>query len=320
MTYILLVGGFYLLIQGADWLIKGSTSLAKRMRVSDIVIGLTVVAFGTSLPELVVNVVGSLSGNSGIVLGNVIGSNIANTFLILGSAAILSPLIIKHKTVWREIPFSFLAAFIAAVMVGDAVISGHDFSMIDRVDGIVLLSFFALFMVYIFSNGKVEGEEHETYDDDMSYLKIATSVATGLLGLIIGGKLVVSSAVTIAEMFGLSETVIGLTVIAVGTSLPELVTSIVAAYRKSVDIAIGNVIGSNIFNIFLVLGVSAVIRPVPLGSVTLIDELMLIGTGLFLFAGMFVGKRFELDRWEGVILVALYFGYIALVLSRSLGA
>ena len=316
MVYILLVGGFYLLIQGADWLIKGSTALAKRLRVSDIVIGLTVVAFGTSLPELVVNVVSSISGNSGIVLGNVIGSNIANTFLILGSAAILTPLIIKHQTVWREIPFSFLAALIASVMVGDAVISGHNFSMIDRVDGIILLCFFAIFLIYIFSNGRVEGHERESYEADLPLPKISTAIILGLLGLVLGGKLVVSSAITIATMLGLSETVIGLTVIAIGTSLPELVTSIVAAYRKSVDIAIGNVVGSNIFNIFLVLGVSAVIRPVPLGSVTLIDEAMLIGTGLFLFAGMFIGKKFELDRWEGALLVLIYVSYLGMLLRN----
>lgn len=317
MTYVLLIGGFYLLIQGAEWLVKGSTSLAKRLHVSDIVIGLTVVAFGTSLPELVVNVIGSISGNSGIVLGNVIGSNIANTFLILGTTAMIAPLIIKHQTVWREIPFSFLAALIAAVMVGDAVISGHDFSMIDRVDGIVLLCFFAVFLAYIFGNGKVEGHEREDYESGIPIWEMLGFIALGLLGLVLGGKLVVSSAVTIATIFGLSETVIGLTVIAIGTSLPELVTSIVAAYRKSIDIAIGNVVGSNIFNIFLVLGASAVIRPVPLGSVTLLDEIMLVGTGLFLFIGMFVGKRFQLDRWAGFVFVTIYVLYIALLLTRS---
>ena len=315
MVFVSLIGGFYLLIQGADWLVKGAVSLAKRLRISDIAIGLTVVAFGTSLPELVVNVVGSFSGNTGVVLGNVIGSNIANVFLILGASALVYPLIVKHQTVWKEIPMSFLAAVVATAMVGDQFISGHEFALVDRVDGIVLLSFFVIFLTYVFTIAKDSGVVTESDEPKLPLSRTLGAIVAGLGGLVLGGKLVITSAVQLAQVWGLSETVIGLTIVAVGTSLPELVTSVVAAYRGNADIAVGNIVGSNIFNIFLVLGVSALIRPIPIGTVTIVDELMLVGTGLILFMGMFIGKRYELERWQGAILVGIYFAYIAFLLT-----
>jgi cation:H+ antiporter len=311
MAYISVIAGFYLLIQGADWLVKGSTSLAKRIGVSEMAIGLTVVAFGTSLPELVVNVIGSVSGNSGIVLGNIVGSNIANVFLILGAAAIVHPLIIKQQTVWREIPMSFLAAVVAVVMVGDEFISGHSFSLIDRGDGIILLCFFSIFLAYVISLSKTaESPLLESEQTVFSTSKTVWTIVAGLAGLVLGGKLVVTAAIALAQSWGISETVIGLTIVALGTSLPELVTSLVAAYRKSLDLAVGNVIGSNIFNVFFILGISALIRPIPVGSVTVIDEFMLMGTGLLLFAAIFVGKKYRLGKWEGAALIAIYCAYI----------
>jgi cation:H+ antiporter len=315
MIFASLIGGFYLLIQGADWLVKGATSLARRLSVSELAIGLTVVAFGTSLPELVVNIIASVSGDSEIVLGNVVGSNIANVFLILGAAAMVTPLIIKHQTVWKEIPLSFLAALVVTVMVSDQLVSGHTFSLVDRADGIVLLSFFAIFLAYVFSLSKASGAVLESHQQTLTPLKTAGAIAAGLGGLMLGGKLVVGAAVSLATLWGVSQTVIGLTIVAVGTSLPELVTSLVAAYRGSADIAVGNVVGSNIFNIFFILGISALIRPVPIGGVRFVDELMLVGTGLILFLGMFVGRRYQLERWQGALLVGAYCAYIVFLLT-----
>lgn len=317
MPFIFIIGGFYLLIQGADKLIRGATSLGKRLKVSDMAIGLTVVAFGTSLPELTVNVFGSLSGNTGIVLGNIIGSNIANVFLILGAAALVRPLVVTDQTVWKEIPMALLAGIVLVAMVSDQIISGHGFSMLDRVDGIVLLCFFAIFLSYVSSMIKNANFPEEKSEELLSLPQTYLSISLGLLGLVIGGKLVVNGAVDIAQLFGISETVIGLTIVAIGTSLPELVTSLLAAYRGNANIAVGNIVGSNIFNIFFILGVSALIAQIPVGTVSFLDEGMLLLSGALLFAIMFIGKRFELERWQGGVMVALYVLYLVLLLTRE---
>ncbi len=319
MDIIYLLTGFFLLIKGADWLVSGASTLAQRLHVSDLAIGLTVVALGTSLPELVVNVIGSMDGRTGIVLGNIVGSNIANIFLILGASAIVTSLVVKQRTVWKEIPLSFLAAAVVTAMVADQVLTGS-FSQLDRIDGIVLLAFFSIFLVYVFSVAEEDGVPMEAKVDTFEKESVWQSVAwilLGLGGLVLGGKLVVDAAVALALLFGLSETVIGLTVVAIGTSLPELATSIMAAIRKNMDIAIGNVVGSNIINIFFILGVSAFIRPIPLGSVTMIDLLMLLGTSFLLFMWMFIGKRFELERWQGVTLVSIYLAYIVFLVTGT---
>ncbi len=319
MDIVYLIAGFLLLIKGADWLVSGASTLAQRLKVSDLAIGLTVVALGTSLPELVVNIIGSLEGRTGIVLGNIVGSNIVNVFLILGAAAIVTPLVVKQRTVWKEIPLSFLAAAVVTAMVADQVLTGS-FSQLDRIDGIVLLAFFCIFLVYVFSVAEEGGvpmeEKVDTFEKESVWQSVAW-ILLGLGGLVLGGKLVVDAAVALALLFGLSETVIGLTVVAIGTSLPELATSIMAAIRKNMDIAIGNVVGSNIINIFFILGVSAFIRPIPLGSVTMIDLLMLLGTSFLLFMWMFIGKRFELERWQGVTLVSIYLAYIVFLVTGT---
>jgi len=319
MDIVYLIAGFFLLIKGADWLVSGASTLAQRLKVSDLAIGLTVVAIGTSLPELVVNVIGSIEGRTGIVLGNIVGSNIANIFLILGAAAIITPLVVKQRTVWKEIPLSFLAAAVMTAMVADQVLTGS-FSQLDRIDGIVLLAFFAIFLVYVFSvaeeNGVPMEAKVDTYEKETLWQSLAW-ILLGLGGLVIGGKLVVDAAVEIARIVGLSETVIGLTVVAIGTSLPELATSMTAALKRNMDIAIGNVIGSNIINIFFILGVSAFIRPIPLGSVTMIDLLMLLGTSFVLFMWMFIGKRFVLERWQGITLALVYLGYLIFLVTGT---
>nr|MBS0038129.1 calcium/sodium antiporter [Saprospiraceae bacterium] len=304
---IFLVIGFALLIKGADWLVEGGSSLAKRFRISDLAIGLTVVAFGTSVPELVVNVLASWQGFSDIVFGNVIGSNLFNLFAILGIAGLISPLLIRSGTVWREIPLSFLAALLLFFLV-NSFFFGRDTGL-SRTDGLLLLLLFSLFIFYVYKQLKTEGTPDLIQHKGMSVLKTWGFIIIGLLFLVIGGRLVVVYAVEIAESWGISETVIGLTIVAAGTSLPELATSVVAAFKKNNDIAVGNIIGSNIFNIFLILGVSSLIRPLNY-TVSFNRELSLLMLGtIALLIALFIGKKYTLDRWKAGIFLAVYAGY-----------
>ncbi|HMS91492.1 MAG TPA: calcium/sodium antiporter, partial [Candidatus Absconditabacterales bacterium] len=264
MIYILFVIGFVFLIKGADMLVEGASSVAKKFHISDLVIGLTIVAIGTSAPELVVNIMASIKGSAGIAIGNVLGSNIANILLILGVSAITYPITVKKATTFKEIPFSLLAVLVLGFVANDAIIDGASFSGITRIDGLVLLSFFAIFMYYVFGISRTENDlPEEVTVKKMSGWKSIIFIIIGLIGLTLGGQWIVDGAIQIAKIFGVSETVIGLTIVAVGTSLPELATCVVAAMKKKSDIAIGNIIGSNIFNIFWILGLSAIISPLP---------------------------------------------------------
>jgi cation:H+ antiporter len=318
LVYILFVIGFVLLIKGADLLVDGSASIAKKLKISNIVIGLTIVAFGTSMPELIVNLFASAQGNTEIAIGNVLGSNISNILLILGISAIIYPLAAKKNTVLKEIPFSLLAALVVGFTANDIFFDGNAFSAITRIDGLIFLSFFAIFVYYTFGIAKItedvpQPEEVKAY----SYLKSIIYIALGLTGLIFGGKWIVDGAVAIATSFGLSQSLIGLTIVAIGTSLPELATSAIAAYKKQADIAIGNIVGSNIFNIFWILGVSSLIRPLPFDPAANIDIIMTILASLILFIVMYVGKRHLIERWQGVIMVLMYLGYVSfLVMTR----
>jgi len=318
LTAVFLIVGFALLIKGADYLVEGSSSLAKRFKISDLVIGLTIVAFGTSAPELIVNLVSSIQGNSEIAIGNIIGSNICNIFLILGISAIIYPLTVSRGTTWKEVPFSLLAAVLVFLMANDAIIDGQGFSIMTRIDGLVLLSFFVIFMYYIFGISK-KGDIPE----DISGLKIRPlwisilMIAGGLTALVIGGKWVVDSAVEIATMLGVSQSLIGLTIVAIGTSLPELATSAVAAYKKKCDIAVGNIVGSNIFNIFWILGLSAVINPIPFQAKSNPDIFMAIFASLMLFLVMFIGKKRILERWQGVIFILIYVAYVVYLIIQG---
>jgi cation:H+ antiporter len=310
----LLAIGFVLLIKGADYLVDGSASLAARLSVPDLVIGLTVVSFGTSSPELVVNVFANIQGNADLSFGNIIGSNITNTLLILGIAGIIYPLKTEKNTVWREIPFSFLSVIVLLVLVNDLIFDSGA-NVLSRNDGVILLLFFLVFIVYTFGITKIElDDEHDV--DKLSNIKTIIYILIGLVGLGIGGKLVVDNAVKMAEFFGLSQKIIGLTIVAIGTSLPELVTSAMAAYKRKSDIAIGNVIGSNIFNIFLVLGISALIAPLPFAMTLNVDIMVLIAASTFLFISMFTGGVRVLDRWEAILLLIMYVGYMVFLLIR----
>lgn len=308
-TIALLLLGFGVLIKGADFLVNGASSLAKKMNVSNLAIGLTVVAFGTSTPELIVSLLSAIDGKADASFGNVIGSNNFNLLFILGIAGLIYPLVVQRSTIKYEVPLSILAALVLYVLVNDTILWGSAENTLSRIDSIILLLFFALFMFYITrtmkNNSDLDQSEVKIYK---SWIAIAMAVA-GLAMLIGGGKLVVDNAILIAQHFGMSEKLIGLTILAAGTSLPELVTSCVAAYRKNTDIAIGNVIGSNIFNIFFILGITGTVHPLKYSEVMNFDLQVLLGGSLALMIFMFTLNTRKLDRWEAFLLLIGYITY-----------
>lgn len=309
----LLLIGFVFLIKGANWLVDGASSLARKFKISDLAIGLTIVAFGTSAPELVVNSIASFQGHDDIVLGNIIGSNNINLFIILGIAGLIYPMTVQSSTVWKEIPISFLAAILLLFFANDIFSSQNP--VISRLDGGLLLLLFLGFLFYVYKQLKSEPDQ-VAKTDEFSNKKITLYIVIGLTGLVLGGKLVVSGATEIATSLGLSEKIIALTIVALGTSLPELATSVVAAFKKNNDIAIGNIIGSNIFNIFFILSISSLIRPINYDPAFNTDLFILIGGTLVLFGAMFTGKKKQLDRWESALLFLTYIGYLVYVISK----
>lgn len=315
LTVILLLAGFYLLIKGGDWLVDGSAAVARRNGVSELIIGLTIVAFGTSAPELVVSLFAALGGNADISVSNVVGSNFFNLLFILGVCGLIIPLTVSKSTVKLEIPFSIIAALVLMILGNDMFLSDSIF-MLSRIDGVILLVFFSGFMYHIWRSIQ-SGENEKVTDGIMSNGKAVLFIILGLAGLVLGGRFVVNSAVSIAEYFNISQKLIGLTIVATGTSLPELVTSIVAARKKSMDIAIGNVVGSNIFNIFLILGVSATVTPINYNPAFNTDIIILIAGTLFIMFAMFVGKKHQLDRWQAAVLLVVYVAYIVFIANRN---
>jgi cation:H+ antiporter len=319
LPYLLFIIGLVLLVKGADWLVSGASTLGRRLGISDLVIGLTVVAFGTSLPELIVSVLAAVTGNTDIAVGNVLGSNIANILLILGLAAGLFPLAVTQGTVWKEIPFGLLAVVVLGILGNDRLIDGATTSQLSRIDGLVFLAFFLIFLYYTAGIAhNIRPDERVQYQEGApSPRRPLTHIVVGLALLIVGGHWTVNGAVTMARSLGVSQSLIGLTIVAVGTSLPELVTSVVAALKQKADIAVGNVVGSNIFNIFLILGVTSCLRPLPLSPQNNVDILVVVGATLILFITMFTGKRHILDRWEGWLMIASYVGYTAFLIHRG---
>lgn len=317
LTYILFIIGFVFLIKGADYLIDGASSIAKRFNISDLVIGLTIVALGTSAPELIVNIVASLQGSPQIAIGNVIGSNIANICLVLGIASLIFPLSVKQSTVSKEIPFSLLSAILLGLVANDVIFDQTGFSVISRIDGILFISFFIIFIYYTFSISKIPKEELEKKLVQYSISKSLVLIILGCIGLAVGGKWIVDGAVHIARSFGLSESLIALTVIAVGTTLPEITTSVMAALKKNADIAVGNVIGSNIFNIFFVLGISSIIRPIPYSTMNNTDIVVAISVHLILLIFMFTGRKRVINRWKGITFLTGYASYVIFLIRRG---
>ncbi len=312
LDIIFLIAGLIVLIYGANMLVDGGSALAHKLNISAMVIGLTIVAFGTSTPELVVNTLSSVKGSSALALGNILGSNIFNILAILGITAIFVPLNVQRTTTWVEVPLAVFAAVLILLMADE-----NPQGMISRVEGISLLCFFAVFLLYTFMLAKHggAGNGEEVVIKPYSIGKAILFILLGLAGLIIGGRLLVDGAVNIAQSLGISERIIGLTIVSIGTSLPELATSVIAARKGNADIAIGNVVGSNIFNTFLILGISATIHPVevPPGSWTdLIVNILAAGL-LFLF--IFTGKGRKISRWEGTIFLVLYMAYLVMLLT-----
>lgn len=317
LIIFLMIAGFVLLIKGADWLVHGASALAKKHQVSDMVIGLTIVAFGTSTPELVVNTLASVQNHADIVYGNILGSNIVNLFLILGIVGVIAPFTVKSTTIRKEMPISIFA--VALIWLLSNQLLPFQQNILSRFDGSILLLFFMLFLVYIFRQMKRDKMGAEKFEDEhLPALKIWGFIGIGLAGLVLGGKLVVDSAVKIAEALSVSEKIIGLTIVAIGTSLPELVTSVVAALKKNSDIALGNVIGSNIFNVLLILATSALIKPVQFNPEFNIEiYLLAVGTTL-LFVSMFTGTKKKLDRWEAAILMVIYLAYTGWLIAKEI--
>ncbi len=310
MNLLLVLFGLVLLILGATWLVEGASSIAKRLGVSALTIGLTVVAFGTSAPELSVNLISAISGNSDIAMGNILGSNIFNTFMILGLAAIVKPVGVQKSTVKVEIPFFLLSALMLTVMANGVWFDKAQLNLISRSSGLLLLLLFGVFMYYNFLTGK-EDPKKDAPEVESRRLWLSILMVIGGLGLLVGGgKLIVTGAVNMATKLGVSQSIIGLTIVAAGTSLPELATSVVAAYRNKPDIAIGNVVGSNIFNILLILGTTATINPIYLYPGINIDLAMNVLAGLLMLTFAVGGPGRKFDRREGLALVLIYLGYI----------
>jgi cation:H+ antiporter len=321
LTYILFAIGFAFLVKGADWLVDGASALARRLRVSGLIIGLTVVAFGTSAPELGVNLYASFQGTTDIAINNILGSNIFNILFILGVSAIIYPLFVREDTVWKQIPLTLFAAVVLGILANDSLIDKVSSSVLTRIDGIILLIFFTIFMYYVFETARrerKEGREPTTGARQYGLIKTISFIVLGLVCLSLGSKWMVDGAVKLAEALGASQSLIGLTIVAIGTSLPELATSATAAYKKNTDIAVGNIVGSNIFNIFFILGVSSVVTPLPFDTTSNINTGVTIIASALLFIAMFTGaKRHLLERWEGIIFITLYAGFIAYSILRG---
>lgn len=315
VNLLILIGGFVLLIKGAGWLVDGAASLAVKYNVSKLIIGLTIVAFGTSAPELAINTIASYQNHPEIVLGNIIGSNIFNLFLILGIAGLITPLTVQSSTVWREIPLSLAAVLLLFLLANNFGVSGA--TILSRLDGLVLLGMFALFLAYIIRQLRHDIGDGTAPGKTQSSLKMTALILIGLIALVFGARMTINAAVRLATILGVSEKIIGLTIIAAGTSLPELATSVVAAIKKNDDIAVGNIIGSNIFNIFLILSVSSLVRPIAFDVKFNRDLYILAGGTLFLFIAMFTGEKKKLDRWEAGILAAGFLGYLGYIIIAT---
>ena len=324
MDILFLVGGLLLILLGANGLTDGAASVAKRFRIPSIVIGLTIVAFGTSAPELTVSISSALKGSADIAIGNVVGSNIFNTLMIVGCTALFAPIVVTRNTLKREIPLCILSSFALLICANDIFLDGGRENTLSITDGLLLLCFFAIFLSYTFAiakrdegmkeagQGTSQGGEEEI--KQLPMWKSALYILGGLGGLIAGGNFFVDGASGIARSLGVSESIIGLTLVAGGTSLPELATSIVAALKKNPEIAIGNVIGSNLFNIFFVLGCSASITPLHLTGITNLDLWVLVGSSILLWLfGVFFGKR-TITRIEGSILILCYVAYTVMLI------
>lgn len=320
MSYVLLVVGFFLLVKGADWFVDGSASIARKLHIPSIVIGLTIVSFGTSAPEAAVSITAGLNGQNDIALGNIVGSNIFNILAVIGAAAFIHPIRIQKSTIQKEFPFAISTAVVLLILSLDGLLQGYAANMISRADGLIMLIFFAIFLFYLFdlafqSHKNGEASEGEEMPEERSIGKSILLGLIGVSGIVLGGTLTVDSAEAIALSWGLSEKLVGLTILAVGTSLPEFVTSVVAAKKGENDIAIGNVLGSNVFNVFFILAASAVLTPIAVAPEIFFDMVIMLITMLFVFFFSILGK--DVNKWEGAFLFLCYVAYMVYIVIRN---
>ncbi len=320
IEYVLFLLGIFFLIKGADYLVEGASLLAKELKVSTLVIGLTIVAFGTSTPELFVNIASAIKGSTDIAFGNILGSNIANILLVLGVVALFSPVKVPKSIAFREIPFSFLAILVLFIVSNYFLIDKINFNALTRVSGIVLLSFLVVFLYYVYISAKKNRKNFDLEDigaEKQPKHVILFMILIGLFGLYFGGEWVVGGAITISNALGLSQFLVSATIVALGTSLPELVTGITAAKRRDTELAVGNSVGSNIFNIFWILGITALIAPIYVPAFVNFDMIFLMAITFLLFIFVFIGKKNQLDKWQGIIFIILYIFYIVHLIGRG---
>lgn len=308
---IFIVLGFVALVKGADWLVDGASAVAKQFGISDLVIGLTVVAFGTSMPEFVVNMVSVAEGSTDLAITNILGSNIINTFVILGLTALVYPVVSQKRSRDFDIPLSIIAGVLVYVAVTIQSPWGENCKGIGRIGGVILLLLFCYFLYNTFRHAKDHPDEAETETvKDIPIRRAIALIIGGFVGLVVGGELIVKSAVDIATRMGVSEAIIGLTIVALGTSLPELATSVMAAMKHNSDIALGNVVGSNIFNVFFILGTSAVISPLPAYSGIELDAWFAAVGSIVVWLALKTNHERKIQRWAGLLLILMYSGYL----------
>ena len=329
MNYILLVIGFILLVKGADYFVDGSSSIAKKLRIPSLIIGLTIVAFGTSAPEAAVSITASVNGQNGMAIGNVIGSNIFNLLMVIGASGIIKPLLVEKSILSKEFPFVLLTSIILVILSLDSLLFNSSINIISRMDGIILLILFAVFLYYLINSAMKNRKENlcdpeTSVDIDVGNVKAIEKNNTmiksilisiiGIAAIIFGGNLVVNSASDIASSFGISDQLIGLTIVSIGTSLPEFVTSVVATKKGETEIAIGNIIGSNIFNILLILGLASTITPLTISMFSLIDIIFMTIITILLY--LFMKKNNSLIKLHGCIFILIYIGYMTYTIMR----
>jgi len=318
----MLIVGLVLLVKGADWLVDGASAIAKRFGISDLVIGLTVVAFGTSMPEFVVNMVSVAEGSTDLALTNILGSNIINTLVILGVTALIYPVTSQKRSRDFDIPMSIIAGFLVFSFVAVESPFGEECKGISRMGGIILLLFFSYFLYNTFRHAKDHPDEVDANQETAKQMTLGVAVTlflVGIAGLIVGGEMIVQSAVQIATNLGVSEAIIGLTIVALGTSLPELATSAIAAFKKNCDIALGNVIGSNIFNVFFVLATSATIRPLPAYDGINLDAWTAVVGSMLVWLFVKTNHERQIKRWGGAVLLLVYAAYLTYRLVPYIG-
>lgn len=319
ISFILLIVGLVLILLGADALVNGASAVARKYGISEFVVGLTIVGIGTSAPELIVSAISAINGSSDIAIGNVVGSNISNVFMILGVTAIIAPITLTKSNLKYDLPIALGVSLLLFVLAYDSIFLAKEFNVISRWDGLILFAMFVLFMIYSFkssASGDQNEESAESENGKVNIVKSVLLIVCGLVGLVLGGRLFVNSGSDIARGFGVSDAFIGITVMAVGTSLPELAASVNAAIKKKGQMALGNVIGSNIFNILLILGTSSIIRPLTLGGITMIDMgMMILTTVMIMLSALLISKK-EIKRGVGALFFMIYIAYIGYLASN----